>query len=113
MAAGALLSFRILHPSHVVRDDGTHCTNSKYSNAVSTEAVEIVKLFPNWKMLLIVQLRVEQCLRCPNVGISYNGIDMFLTSGQRVLQWSAGSAVAWQVDDKRKVSLLPSLATKR
>ncbi|KAJ6955697.1 hypothetical protein NC652_006954 [Populus alba x Populus x berolinensis] len=83
MAAGALLSFRILHPSHVVRDDGTHCTNSKYSNAVSTEAVEIVKLFPNWKMLLIVQLRVEQCLRCTNVGISYNGIDMFLTSVSR------------------------------
>lgn len=53
MAAGAFLSFTILHPSYVVRDDGTRCTNIKYSN-VSTETVEILKLFLNWKMLLIV-----------------------------------------------------------
>lgn len=53
MLFGALLSLVILPPSHVIRDDGTRCTNIKYSN-VSTEAVEIVKLFRNWKMLLIV-----------------------------------------------------------
>ncbi|KAJ4847735.1 hypothetical protein Tsubulata_006909 [Turnera subulata] len=52
MAAGALVSFAILHPSRVTRDDGTHCTNIKYSN-VSTEAFEILKLFRNWKMLLL------------------------------------------------------------
>ncbi|XP_002515609.2 UNC93-like protein 1 [Ricinus communis] len=53
MAAGTLLSLAILPPSQVVRDDGTHCSNIKYSK-VSTEATEIVKLFLNWKMLLIV-----------------------------------------------------------
>ncbi|KAJ0053826.1 hypothetical protein Pint_00713 [Pistacia integerrima] len=53
MFAGALLSLAILHPSRVVRDDGTRCTNIKYSN-VYTEAVEIVKLFLSWKLLLIV-----------------------------------------------------------
>lgn len=53
MAVGALLSLAILPPSRVIRDDGTACTHIKYSN-VSTELVEILKLFLNWKMLLIV-----------------------------------------------------------
>lgn len=53
MSAGALLSLAILPPSRVVRDDGSHCTNIKYSN-VSTESVEILKLFLNWRLLLIV-----------------------------------------------------------
>ncbi|OMO69151.1 Ion channel regulatory protein, UNC-93 [Corchorus capsularis] len=53
MAAGTVLSFAILPPNKVVRDDGTRCTNVKYSS-VSTEAAEILKLFLNWKMLLIV-----------------------------------------------------------
>ncbi|GAB2228524.1 hypothetical protein Droror1_Dr00022644 [Drosera rotundifolia] len=53
MALGAILSLAILPPSKVVRDDGTLCTHIKYSN-VSTEFVEILKLFLNWKMLLIV-----------------------------------------------------------
>ncbi|XVE95731.1 hypothetical protein REPUB_Repub02eG0124700 [Reevesia pubescens] len=53
MTAGTLLSFAILPPNRVIRDDGTRCTNVKYSN-VSTEAAEVLKLFLNWKMLLIV-----------------------------------------------------------
>ncbi|XP_027368426.1 UNC93-like protein 1 [Abrus precatorius] len=39
--------------SKVVRDDGSKCTNILYSN-VSTECLEILKLFFNWKMLLLV-----------------------------------------------------------
>ncbi|KAE8684769.1 UNC93-like protein 1 [Hibiscus syriacus] len=53
MTAGTLLSFAILPPNRVVRDDGTRCTNVKYSS-VATEATEVLKLFANWKMLLIV-----------------------------------------------------------
>lgn len=53
MSAGVALSLAILPPSRVVRDDGTRCTNIKYSN-VSTEAIEILKLFHNWKMRLLV-----------------------------------------------------------
>lgn len=53
MAAGAALSVAILHPSRVVRDDGTRATAITYSD-VGTEAVEILKLFANWKMLLIL-----------------------------------------------------------
>ncbi|KAF9601612.1 hypothetical protein IFM89_020906 [Coptis chinensis] len=49
----AVLSLAILPPSRVIRDDGTKCSNIKYSN-VHTEAVAILKLFLNWKMLLIV-----------------------------------------------------------
>ncbi|KAJ9698064.1 hypothetical protein PVL29_007257 [Vitis rotundifolia] len=44
MFANTVLMLVILHPSRVVRDDGNHCTNIKYSN-VLTEAVEILKLF--------------------------------------------------------------------
>ncbi|KAK3404584.1 hypothetical protein EUGRSUZ_K00891 [Eucalyptus grandis] len=53
MTVGALLSLAILPPSKVIRNDGTSCTNIEYSS-VSTEAMEILKLFLNWKMLLIV-----------------------------------------------------------
>ncbi|KAL6122989.1 hypothetical protein ACLB2K_075512 [Fragaria x ananassa] len=50
---GTFLTLAILPPSKVVRDDGTKCTNIQYSN-VTTEAIEIGKLFLNWKMLLLV-----------------------------------------------------------
>ncbi|RVW89160.1 UNC93-like protein 1 [Vitis vinifera] len=53
MSTGTVLTLAILHPSRVVRDDGSHCTNIKYSD-VSMEAVEILKLFRNWKILLMV-----------------------------------------------------------
>ena len=53
MSIGALISLAILPPSRVVRDDGSRCTNITYSS-VSVEFVEILKLFLNWKMLLIV-----------------------------------------------------------
>lgn len=53
MTVGTLLSLAILPPSKVVRDDGSKCTNIQYSS-VSTEFVEIAKLFGNWKMLLII-----------------------------------------------------------
>ncbi|KAI9097890.1 hypothetical protein K1719_025661 [Acacia pycnantha] len=53
MSLGVILSLAILPPSKVVRDDGTKCTHILYSN-VGAEALEILKLFFNWKMLLIV-----------------------------------------------------------
>lgn len=53
MSIGTFISLGILHPSRVVRDDGTKCTNIKYSS-VAVELVEILKLFLNWKMLLMV-----------------------------------------------------------
>ncbi|KAL5719296.1 hypothetical protein ACHQM5_012095 [Ranunculus cassubicifolius] len=53
MSVGTLLSLAILPASKVIRDDGTKCSDVKYSK-VSVEAVAIFKLFLNWKMLLIV-----------------------------------------------------------
>ncbi|XP_034681905.1 UNC93-like protein 1 [Vitis riparia] len=53
MFADIVLMLAILHLSYVVRDDDNHYTNIKYSD-VSTETVEILKLFRNWKMLLMV-----------------------------------------------------------
>ncbi|AES72683.1 UNC93-like protein 1 [Medicago truncatula] len=53
MSLGTVLSLTILPASKVVRDDGTKCTNMLYSN-VATECVEILKLFYNWRMLLII-----------------------------------------------------------
>ncbi|KAL2550904.1 UNC93-like protein 2 [Forsythia ovata] len=53
MSFGTVLSLAISHPSRVQRDDGSRCTKIEYSN-VSVEAIEILKLFLNWKMLLMV-----------------------------------------------------------
>ncbi|KAL6500989.1 hypothetical protein OROHE_025186 [Orobanche hederae] len=53
MSIGTLLSLSILHPSRVVRDDGSRCTNIRYSS-ISIEAGEILKLFLDWRMLLMV-----------------------------------------------------------
>lgn len=53
MSIGTVISLGILHPSRVIRDDGSRCTNIKYSN-VTTECIEILKLFMNWKMLLMI-----------------------------------------------------------
>ncbi|XP_058085017.1 UNC93-like protein 1 [Magnolia sinica] len=53
MSAGTLLTLSILPPSRVVRDDGSRATNVKYSNPY-IEAIEIGKLFINWKMILII-----------------------------------------------------------
>ncbi|XP_057489789.1 UNC93-like protein 1 [Actinidia eriantha] len=52
MTIGTILALGILHPSRVIRNDGSKCTNIKYSS-VSVEFVEIAKLFLNWKMLLL------------------------------------------------------------
>lgn len=53
MTIGTILTLAILHPRYVIRDDGTKCTNIKYSS-VLVESVAIAKLFLNWKMLLLV-----------------------------------------------------------
>ncbi|PKU81723.1 UNC93-like protein 1 [Dendrobium catenatum] len=53
MSAGTLLSLAILPPSRIIRDDGSRATVVTYSS-VSTEGLEILKLFANWKMLLII-----------------------------------------------------------
>ncbi|PKA46570.1 UNC93-like protein 2 [Apostasia shenzhenica] len=53
MATGAVLSLAVLPPSRVVRDDGSGASAVTYSS-VSTEAIEILKLFTNWKMLLLL-----------------------------------------------------------
>ncbi|KAG5617396.1 hypothetical protein H5410_017220 [Solanum commersonii] len=53
MVIGTFLSLAILHPSKVIRNDGSSCTNIKYSS-VSVELIQILKLFGNWKMLLMV-----------------------------------------------------------
>lgn len=53
MSIGTFLSLSILHPSRVVRDDGSRCTNMKYSS-VGVESRAILKLFLDWRMLLIV-----------------------------------------------------------
>lgn len=53
MGFGAVLSLLILPPTKVVRDDGTRASVVTYKK-VSTEALEILKLFTNWKMQLII-----------------------------------------------------------
>ncbi|KAJ6806345.1 putative UNC93-like protein 1 [Iris pallida] len=53
MALGTLLSLAILPPSQVVRDDGTRATAAAAYGGACAEALEVLKLFGNWKMLLM------------------------------------------------------------
>ncbi|XP_077245609.1 UNC93-like protein 1 [Tasmannia lanceolata] len=53
MSVGTVLALSILPPRRVVRPDGTRPSNVKY-NSVTKEGMEILKLFLNWKMLMIV-----------------------------------------------------------
>lgn len=53
MSVGTLLTLSILPPSKIVREDGSKPSLMKYSN-VGTEIVQILRLFLNWKLLLIV-----------------------------------------------------------
>lgn len=53
MVFGGFFLLVILLLSEVIRDDGSECIYIKYLN-VFNEVVEIVKLFLNWKMFLIV-----------------------------------------------------------
>ncbi|KAL7213968.1 hypothetical protein ACSBR1_026403 [Camellia fascicularis] len=52
MSVGTLLSLAILHPSRIIRNDSSLCTNIKYSS-ISVKSTEILKLFLNWRMLLL------------------------------------------------------------
>ncbi|CAI0398210.1 unnamed protein product [Linum tenue] len=52
MVAGTILSIAILPKNQLLRDDGSRCTSTAHSNP-ATEAVELLKLFTNWKMLLL------------------------------------------------------------
>ncbi|CAN1252428.1 UNC93-like protein 2 [Linum perenne] len=52
MVAGTLISIAILPGSQVIRKDGTQCTPTNCSK-ITTEAIEVLKLFTNWKMLLL------------------------------------------------------------
>lgn len=53
MLVGTALTLLVLPPSRIVRNDGTRATRVTYSS-VSTEAWEILKLFANWRMLLVL-----------------------------------------------------------
>ncbi|EES10341.2 UNC93-like protein 1 [Sorghum bicolor] len=53
MLVGAGLTVLVLPPARIVRDDGTKATRVTFSSP-ATEGVEILKLFANWKMLLVL-----------------------------------------------------------
>jgi MFS family permease len=53
MFVGAALTLLVLPPGRIVRDDGTKATRVTYSSP-ATEFAEILGLFANWKMLLVL-----------------------------------------------------------
>nr|CAB3486351.1 unnamed protein product [Digitaria exilis] len=53
MLVGAALTLLILPPNKIIRDDGSMATNFTFSS-VTKEGKEILKLFINWKMLLVL-----------------------------------------------------------
>ncbi|CAN6234175.1 unnamed protein product [Urochloa humidicola] len=53
MLAGAALTFAVLPAARIVRDDGTRATRVTFSSP-ATEGAEILRLFANWRMLLVL-----------------------------------------------------------
>lgn len=52
MALGTLLTLALAKPESVIRDDGTHVTMTQYADVYS-EAIHVLKLFSDWRMLLL------------------------------------------------------------
>lgn len=55
MAFGAMLTLALLPASRVVRADGAHVSLHKLSNW-KREAIEVLKLFKDWRMLILIPL---------------------------------------------------------
>ncbi|KAI8083107.1 major facilitator superfamily domain-containing protein [Halteromyces radiatus] len=55
MTFGAALALGLSPPSKVVRNDGTHVSLHKFSNW-KRESLEVIKLFMNWRMLILIPL---------------------------------------------------------
>ncbi|TVU06418.1 hypothetical protein EJB05_49631, partial [Eragrostis curvula] len=53
MLLGASLAMLVLPPTRIVRDDDTRATEFTYSS-VATEGAEMLRLFANWRMLLVL-----------------------------------------------------------
>jgi len=53
MLVGAALTVLVLPPARIVRSDGTKATRVTFSSP-ATEGAEILKLFANWRMLLVL-----------------------------------------------------------
>ncbi|RZC94163.1 hypothetical protein C5167_007842, partial [Papaver somniferum] len=95
MAIGIVLTLGISPPSRVVRDNGSRCTNIKYSK-VTTEVIEILKLFLNWKMLLLVPASLASNFFYSYQFIYVNGLLFNLrTSGKiyGVVNTSTGASI--------------------
>ncbi|CAO3613687.1 unnamed protein product [Mucor fragilis] len=55
MAFGAMLTLALLPANKVVRSDGSHVSLHKLSNW-KREAIEVLKLFKDWRMLILIPL---------------------------------------------------------
>ncbi|KAK3143221.1 hypothetical protein QOZ80_4BG0360160 [Eleusine coracana subsp. coracana] len=53
MLVGAALTLLVLPPTRIVRDDGTRPTRVTYSSP-ATELAQILRLFADWKMMLVL-----------------------------------------------------------
>ncbi|KAG1206222.1 hypothetical protein G6F35_011276 [Rhizopus arrhizus] len=53
MAVGSFLTLTLLPPRKVIRSDGAHVSLHKFSNW-KREALEIIRLFTDWRMLILI-----------------------------------------------------------
>jgi MFS family permease len=54
MLVGVALTLLFLPPHKIVRDDGSRATAVTYDTSAATEAGEVLRLFADWKMLLVL-----------------------------------------------------------
>ncbi|KAI8340883.1 major facilitator superfamily domain-containing protein [Chlamydoabsidia padenii] len=106
MAFGAFLALGLAPPSKVIRSDGTHVSLHKYSNW-KREAVEVFKLFINWRMLILIPLFAGSNWFYTYQFQVYNGGGYFnlrARSLNNILYWLfqiiGGGFIGWMLDWK-------------
>ncbi|KAG6554004.1 hypothetical protein Mapa_004921 [Marchantia paleacea] len=110
MFCGALLSLALLPPSRVTRSSGEAVSMHQYSSSWTEEAVEIAKLFGDWRMLALVPMFIASNWYYTYQFNCVNGGGLFTTRTRAfngTLYWFAqilGSNLMGHFLDSRTVS---------
>lgn len=106
MAFGAFLALGMASPNKVIRSDGTHVSLHKFSNW-KREAIEVFKLFINWRMLILIPLFAGSNWFYTYQFQVYNGGGYFnlrARSLNNMLYWLfqiiGGGFIGWMLDSK-------------
>ncbi|CAO3598220.1 unnamed protein product [Absidia cylindrospora] len=104
MTVGSLIGALLLPASKVIRNDGSQVSLHKYSNW-KREAIEVLKLFTDWRMLILIPLMISSNWFYTYQQQGYNGGGYFNIRGRalnNLLYWMmqiiGAGAFGWMLD---------------